>query len=698
MEQLLADIPMVVVYLDDILISGTTREEHDLHVKMVLERLESAGLRLNRDKCVFGRSSVTFLGHIIDSTGITPTAEKVQDVLDTKAPTNVSQLRSYLGLINYYHNCDASPYGIGAVLSHITTDGDEHPVVFASRTLSSAEQKYAQIEKEVFGRSFVLQTDHKPLLGLFQEDRPIPPMASGRIQRWALLLASYDQLQFKSGSSNGNADGLSRLPSPSSVPEVPTPAEVVLLMSVLENTPVTSTTIAQWTSKDPVLSLVLKYVQEGWPDNIPVDYQAYSRCRNELSVISGCLLLGSRVIIPPRRRETLLEELHEGRPGITRMKALARSYIWWPSIDDDIELKVKSCQPYQVIQKSPALQPLYPWEWPGKPWVRLHVDYAGPVEGKMLLVIVDSFSKFIEVHPVSSATSASTIAKLRQTFATHGLPLQLVSDNGSVFTSDEFQRFCSANGIKHTRSSPYHPASNGLAERAVQTVKNALRKSVGGSDLESCLYRFLFQYRLTPQSTTGQSPFQLMMGHKPRSRLDLTFPDTYKKVFSRQQAAVDRRPAHSAPFCCGDPVSCVNFAGSPKWMDGVLEECLGPATFTVRLPDGRLWKRHSDHIRPRLPAEEPPVAAPVQATTAYPAVVPSGQPLNHPVSTSSVLDSDASELQPSVDSVPTVVSASPVPPAPEPVTLPESQSAGSTPAIRPRRSTRAVQAPVRLDL
>ena len=145
-------------------------------------------------------------------------------------------------------------------------------------------------------------------------------------------------------------------------------------------------------------------------------------------------------------------------------------------------------------------------------------------------------------------------------------------------------------------------------------------------------------------------------------------------------------------------MSCLNFAGSPKWIDGVREECLGPATFTVRLPNARLWKRHSDHILPRLPAEETPVSAPEQAAAAYPAVIPSGQSLNHPVSTPSVPDSDASELQPSVDSVRTVVSASPVPPPPELVTLPKSQSAGSTPAVHPHCSARAIQAPVHLDV
>ena len=113
----------------------------------------------------------------------------------------------------------------------------------------------------------------------------------------------------------------------------------------------------------------------------------------------------------------------------------------------------------------------------------------------------------------------------------------------------------------------------------------------------------MFHYRLTPQSTTGQSPFQLPMNRTPRSRLDLTFPDTSARVLNRQGAAVDRRTARASDFCCGDAVWVINFTSTPKWMPGVLEECLGPATFTVRLDDGRIWKRHADHIRRSLPSE-----------------------------------------------------------------------------------------------
>ena len=111
-------------------------------------------------------------------------------------------------------------------------------------------------------------------------------------------------------------------------------------------------------------------------------------------------------------------------------------------------------------------------------------DYAGPIQGKMLLVAVDAHSKWIEVSVVNSVTSAITIQKLRSMFATHGLPRVVVSDNGSVFTSNEFQEFITKNGVHHIRIAPYHPASNGLAERAVQTLKEGLKKLSNG-DLET---------------------------------------------------------------------------------------------------------------------------------------------------------------------------------------------------------------------
>ncbi len=120
----------------------------------------------------------------------------------------------------------------------------------------------------------------------------------------------------------------------------------------------------------------------------------------------------------------------------------------------------------------------------------------------MFLVLVDAHSKWLEVDPVNSATSTTTIDKLRMVFATHGLPDILVTDNGSVFTSQEFKKFARENGIRLVRSAPYHPASNGLAERAVQSFKEAMKKMSYGT-IETKLAQFLFRYRITPHSVPG---------------------------------------------------------------------------------------------------------------------------------------------------------------------------------------------------
>ena len=153
------------------------------------------------------------------------------------------------------------------------------------------------------------------------------------------------------------------------------------------------------------------------------------------------------------------------------MKSLARMFVWWPGIDGDIERTVRLCQKCQTSSSSPPLAPLQPWKWPTRPWSRLHIDYAGPMYGKMCLIIVDAHSKWIEAGFVPSATSAATIELLRNSFACLGLPSSVVTDNAPYFVSKEIGYFFKQNGIRHPTSLPYHPASNGLVERAVQTIK-----------------------------------------------------------------------------------------------------------------------------------------------------------------------------------------------------------------------------------
>ena len=160
----------------------------------------------------------------------------------------------------------------------------------------------------------------------------------------------------------------------------------------------------------------------------------------------------------------MLTELHEGHPGCTRMKGLARMYVWWPGISKDIENTVRHCSECQQHQSTPPVAPLHPWAWPTCPWARLHLDYAGPVQGKMILVLIDAHSKWIEAVCTPSATSSVVIEELRTLFAQFGIPETIVSDNGLCFVSAEFEAFLENNGIKHITSAPYHPASNGLAE------------------------------------------------------------------------------------------------------------------------------------------------------------------------------------------------------------------------------------------
>ena len=148
----------------------------------------------------------------------------------------------------------------------------------------------------------------------------------------------------------------------------------------------------------------------------------------------------------------MLEELHDSHLGVVKMKALARSYVWWPNISGQLEELAKGCDGCQLNQRMPTKAPLHPWEWATAPWQRLHIDYAGPFQNSMSLVVVDAHSKWPEVIPVSSTTKNKTIEVLHDLYARFGILEQTVSDNSPQFASEEFQAFIKSNGIRHITS------------------------------------------------------------------------------------------------------------------------------------------------------------------------------------------------------------------------------------------------------
>jgi len=198
----------------------------------------------------------------------------------------------------------------------------------------------------------------------------------------------------------------------------------------------------------------------------------------------------------------------------------------------------------------------------------------------MFFILVDAHSKWMEVKPTNTPTTTSIIHHLRSIFATHGLPEMLVTDNASILTSEEFKLFTKQNGIRHVTSAPYHSASNGLAERAVQTFK----KKTSGDSISTRVLRFLFQYCITPHSTTGTSPAELLLGRRPRSRLDLILPDISNSVHKKQQIQKANHDKHSQhrTFQVGDNVQIRDFHTGNGWVPGVITKASGPLSFHVK--------------------------------------------------------------------------------------------------------------------
>ncbi|KAF2904059.1 hypothetical protein ILUMI_02117 [Ignelater luminosus] len=263
------------------------------------------------------------------------------------------------------------------------------------------------------------------------------------------------------------------------------------------------------------------------------------------------------------------------------MKGIARSLIFWPGIDADIEQIARSCNNCAMHAHAPPKFRKHHWEYPKAPWERIHVDYAGPVEGAMLLIIVDAYSKWLEVKTTTSTTAATTIKLMDEVFAAYGVPVTIVSDNGIQFISEDFKNFLRNSGVKyHKLSAPYHPSTNDQAERYVQTVKDVLRD----------LNEFLRQYRKAPHSTTGLSPARLFLGRDLSTRMDLVRPDdTRVRVTQMDSTYRPLQPGQSVYALSGNP-------RMDEWIPGTIVTRLGDFHYEIHC-SGKKVKRHIDQIR-----------------------------------------------------------------------------------------------------
>jgi len=673
MDKLLKGIPMTRSYIDDCISSGNTDQQHLEGFKIILQRMRESNYKLSRDKCSFMVDKVEFLGHVISRKGIHTSSKTVHAIQAIQQPESVTELKSFLGLINFYckfvpslgeicsplyhltksdvqwgwskqcqkafdqvklklttspvlaHfnpslpigiSCDASPKGLGVVLFHRYPDSSEQPIAYASKVLSEAEQRYPQIEKEglsiVFGlkkfykylcgRNFILITDHQPLLTIFGPKSHLKSYTANRLHHWSLYLSEFQySIEYRRTTEHGNADALSRFP----LEDCGVPSEVesiinLLVEESLDVLPVTASSIKKATARDPVLSQVFQYTTSGWPSHFndsEVLLKPYYIRRVELTIVQGVLMWGIRVLVPASLRNKLLHELHESHQGIVRMKSIARQFMWWPKIDADIEELGKSCVRCSQTHSDPPTAPLHPWKSPDQPSQRIHIDQAGPFLGKVWLVIMDAHSKWPEVFCLNqNSSSTNIIQKLLEVIARFGIPLQIVSDNGSQFTSAEFKRFCTGNGIRHTTSSVYHPRSNGEAERFVQTFKNTMKRAEGQEDIR--LQKFLMEYRITPHATTGSAPCELLQKRKIRTKYDLIRPDVPSQVWTsqkRQEKSFNNNKLRL--FQIGEEVWVKTFSkNEEKWSFGKVTRILGPVTYVVNV-GAKLIKRHVDQIR-----------------------------------------------------------------------------------------------------
>ena len=684
LHEQLSGLDGVDILRDDILVAGygETQEEaeanHDQNLRKLLDRARKVNLKLNRKKMNLKKQQVKFMGHMITKGGLKPDPDKVKAVKNMPKPTCEQEALSLLGFINYLakflpklsevaqplrdltranaqfiwsrqHNKafedmkklvvqhhvlkyydvseevtlqrEASERGLGATLMQ-----NGQPVAFASRTLSTTEQRYAQIEKEclaiVFGcekfsqyisrrEKVTVESDHKPLQSIFKKSLLHAPM---RLQRMMLRLQRYNlDVVYKPGSQMFVADHLSRAflsetdPDDEDVQVFALELETMDPLSTVNISSESLPRLQKTTEEDPVLQTLKNTILVGWPDRkeeVPLNIRDYWNFRGELTLHNGILFKNQRVIIPRAMRPELTVRAHSSHQGIEACIRRAKDVVFWPAMSKDIQEAVEKCEVCAEFQNNNSKQPMQSHEIPGRPWSRVSSDLF-TLNSRDYIVLADSYSDFIEVGELRSTISSDVILFLKQQFSRHGIPDVLVTDNGPQFSSSEFTTFSSTWEFKHVTSSPTHAKSNGKAESAVKVVKKVFKKAHRDNKDP---WLALLDQRNTPTQGVGSSPAQRLMSRRTRTLLPISANLLYPKVeegvtkklkVKRQKAKSyhDRSSIVLPELEIGQEVRVAG-QRNKTWEEGTCVEKLSNRSYMVQV-NGAIIRRNREALKPK---------------------------------------------------------------------------------------------------
>jgi len=531
---------------------------------------------------------------------------------------NASTLTNFDPNIKVEIQCDASQDAIGCCLLQ-----NKKPVCFLSRSLTDIEKGYAQIEKELLAVTFscqklynyiygnnniIIYTDHQPLVSIIKKG--LDKIQNNRIKRLRMKLFFYTfDLVYLPGKFMYIADLLSRnFIKDKSVKDDESMKDKIHTVKVGDFR-FSEEKINEYKKKkleDETLKMVTAYYKNGWPKNLSnsgnnSELIHYFKLKNEITMEGDLLYWNNRLLIPKKTRRDILELLHETHLGVNKTKLKARQHCYWPGINSNIENLVLSCNICQQISYNNTKEPLIQHEIPEIPFLKLGADIA-EWAGKKYFVIVDYYSKWLEVIPIKSANSATLIDCCKEIFARFGIPLELIADN-MPFESYEFKQFSVEYKFKIITSSPYYPRSNGLAEKFVGIAKKMIKKSIME---KKDLQLFLLNYRNTPVLDSKLSPAQLLMSKILNTKLPVKKAMLKPKVVNAKERRkkeklkvkkyYNRTSKVREEFKVNEQV-LVRDIKKKEWVKGVIIKKLKvPRSYIVEVNKVR-YRRNSYHLK-----------------------------------------------------------------------------------------------------